>query len=1219
MNDNNITSKSKKRRQRRNRRRQLNNAEITSADCDINDTNVEGFGNVEISYTVLSPTDVKSINSSVKSSKPVKSRSLDDDDMVKIQEISEISESEERDNENQAIVSEASESETEWEETLELHQDIPLHGSLSTRTLPLESYYTDQVTLISPEEEKNLRDFLESLNLINGPTEAAKQLCDKDTPESIKQKKAKNKHELDQYFLPICQNPRYLEVISEEVSEKESDLEEVSLSKNLKQGTPELDLPPKVPPRRNRDRKKLTALLNFPAPIEQLPAVLVDTRIVETPIISEGFCNTTKAEEPSNVEVIFLHESSSNGSTEDGDGISNESFTIEEETAEEMSSGNEEINETATISFKKNNYTEKAPNSLSSNDMSYQLTGINENIDNLQKNGPNLIRNISAMTVSNTHENLSGENETLTTSSSTAYNFSVKSLSNPSQSIIDSAILSELTPPPTPENMSPKSEVYMNNKVEIQNSQKILNPSRNLITDHHSDEISDMSKNNMPPISKIYTCVVSPPPPPSRSSSSEGSSSRESSLCTAKYISSQSSITDVTEFTKEDEGNESKLEPFTLRELCLKFILQLPFGPEILQELAEVSKRIESFTSSLPSSILPKLYRNQAQFVQTSHTDPNHVSSELSVQKPSKRMSEVEKQPSEINIPIKQELTEVRVGLTEKDKANILLNKSSSKGGEVTIKERDIVMEELDLTKILKNQHIPIERRIPINKDWISNVDNPEDEQERSSKETKIEIEDHSKKEKIVPIITDDLKQKGNEKISDILHQIENTNVTKTEKILPLSGDSDQNNSKIIRIAVQKDWESKPFSSSKDKIVPVEPPKRSFRKPVEVNIPILKDWVGLPTEKDPSLLAVLSPKQKEELEKTKRIPKEADKLIELHEKFLNRRHSHEETRKELEDRITITGFNKNITDVSPSNRLLTIIKEEPFSGNDDINYLYFIEKEPRPSATLPRRLNTSSARLKARDLSEWLELARDKSMSESNLSNVPDYPENNLQNIFNEPPAASKHRRTSLPQDFYERQMIYIQEKEREIQKQLENLEEEKRKINAELCSSKQFRPEDFIFSKKGDYAESKFRPTSMPSMPTEVFRQQMYDEYMDKVAEREERKQHKVIKVTSSKDLDQTTEKAKPKEIIHPIHLEKEFMDKVKQKQAQGKLEKIRSVEKEGSAEKSKDDGEPVLVIDGEKVQEAKGLPKHLQEFVNITKLADSGYGEFVFPLVFC
>nr|CAI5849710.1 unnamed protein product [Callosobruchus analis] len=414
-------------------------------------------------------------------------------------------------------------------------------------------------------------------------------------------------------------------------------------------------------------------------------------------------------------------------------------------------------------------------------------------------------------------------------------------------------------------------------------------------------------------------------------------------------------------------------------------------------------------------------------------------------------------------------------------------------------------------------------------------------------------------------------------------------------------------------------------AASKEFIIPIMQEKRPAAIN-EVNVPLSKDWVGLPSEKDPKHLLCLSPKQKEELEKSRKVPQEADKLIDLHEKYYQRITSQELKKTPSQENVCITS----IQPIPSTNRLLTIIREEPSTNNEDQDFLYFVEKDPKPHNalhkslevlnseatrshhTLPRMNNAETARLHARNLNEWLNLARNKSMSESNLSTAPDVPENNLRNMCN-PPEAPR-RRTSLPNERLERQMIHLQEKEREIQRQLEQLEDERRRLNAEMAPSRVFHPEDYRYSRKGDFAETRQRPASTPAMPTELFRQQMYEEFLDKFAEREERKQQKVIKVSSAKD--EPTEKP-TKEVIHPVQIEDEFMEKVHQKQQQGKLEKVKSLDKESSAEKEKDEEEPTLIMDGCEVKRKKKLPKHLQEFVDITKQStatDDGAGKKCF-----
>lgn len=1088
MSDNgSATSKSKKRRQRR-KNRKHNDAQDNNDDNDVNPSSCDTKDNVvmesrhveeiKVSYRVDSP--VETTKKTPKLSKiPIKSKSLDDDEMVKIQELSETSETEDRDKDNQAIVSEASGSETDKEEITDSKTTPPSKGTLSSLSLTLEEYTPDETTLMSPEDEQKLRNFLEGLNLVSGPEEAAKHAYEKDT-ENIKTKKIQKRAALEQYFLPISQNPRYLDAISEEPSDRDSDREQPDLKQHLKRGTPEMELPgkpPAPPPRLNKNKRK-TPPQNYAAPIQQPLAVLVDAKIVDSPGITEGYISTSKAAEAtSSVEIVYLDSTESNSPA---DYDSNDSYALESQ----KSTSNEEISKEEAIangvSSSESDTIGKSSEDISTNknkektEKTDKVHPIYTNIivnnaqisNNVNEKYESVVQNKNAQsnlmtickkdngTLERTYEELSGRNETVTTSTSTRCSFVVKcdkstNETDTKQRMIESSILSQLTPPPTPEDMSPKNgvndlpcfvetdssrieEVITNHgnakninekdsKTEIKEKQGETGIQKDASTKDQipSKEISGYKKysdkvktplkeeNVKKEIGILYTNVISPPPP-SRSPSISSSSSVDSSLCTAKYNPLNSSIADVTSIAKDEDLNKEtpQSQPLTLREICLKFLLTLPFGPDVLQELADVSESIESYTNNLPSKILPKLIPNLPAFVNKPESDPNNDSCKLSVG----------------------------------------------------------------------------------------------------------------------------------------------------------------------------------------------------------TMPIAKDWVGIPTEKDPKLLMCVSPKQKEQLDKSKPLSDEAGKLIDLHEKFVNRRHQ-EEVKKEAEEKVTITNVSKSTSNVSVTsptgNRLLEIINEEP-STNDE-NYLYFEEKEPvGVGATLPRTKNAETARLRAKNLTEWLNLARNKSMSESNLSSAADIPENNLRKDFNTQPTPK--RRTSLPYDLYERQMVYLQEKEREIQRQLEQLEDEKRKLNADMAPSRQFQAEDYYFSRKGDFAESKSapsRPASMPAMPTEFFRQQMYEEYMDKFAEREDRKQNKVIKVSSAKDDNEATRK----EIIHPIHIEKEFLDKVKQKQEQGKLGRSReSVGREGSLDKEKEEDEPVLVMDGDELKGARQLPKHLQEFVSITKQVADG-----------
>ncbi|XP_068912514.1 uncharacterized protein [Tenebrio molitor] len=312
-----------------------------------------------------------------------------------------------------------------------------------------------------------------------------------------------------------------------------------------------------------------------------------------------------------------------------------------------------------------------------------------------------------------------------------------------------------------------------------------------------------------------------------------------------------------------------------------------------------------------------------------------------------------------------------------------------------------------------------------------------------------------------------------------------------------------------------------------------------MRKPSNgnVDLPAKDKWVGLATEGDPRVLICLSPTQRSQLDKSKKVGDEASKLLDLHEKFIYRTGYHDAVERQAKSEMPSIK-----ADVS--NRLLAIIRD----------------------AEEPHRLSAraESARLHAKDLSEWLQLARNKSTSESDLTKD----ENRM--------GPGTQRRTSLPQEFYEHQMRYLEAKEREIQRELEMLEEEKQKLTTEMVPTRHFHLEDYHISRRGDFAETKkSRPLSMPAA-TEFFRRQMYDEYMGKIAAMEERKQQKVIKVTP---VDASLE-AKSSQGIQD-----EFMDKVKQKQKMGKL----------GRDESDEDRD---LTDG-------NLPKHLKEFIDIAQQA--------------
>lgn len=172
--------------------------------------------------------------------------------------------------------------------------------------------------------------------------------------------------------------------------------------------------------------------------------------------------------------------------------------------------------------------------------------------------------------------------------------------------------------------------------------------------------------------------------------------------------------------------------------------------------------------------------------------------------------------------------------------------------------------------------------------------------------------------------------------------------------------------------------------------------------------------------------------------------------------------------------------------------------------------------------------------------------------------------------------------------------------------KNISNSNIEKSK-SEDVIGGRQFEADKYKISKQGDIAiiqtsemsekppicSRKERPKSLPptGIPAlspsggELFREQMYHEYMNKVAERSERRQQKVIKISSlpissssksDPEVDKTAQNTAPTN-----KLESEFM--VKARERMSKLG---------------------INLDEEKADEcpAEPLPKHLQEFMELT-----------------
>ncbi|KAK4883308.1 hypothetical protein RN001_006627 [Aquatica leii] len=413
-------------------------------------------------------------------------------------------------------------------------------------------------------------------------------------------------------------------------------------------------------------------------------------------------------------------------------------------------------------------------------------------------------------------------------------------------------------------------------------------------------------------------------------------------------------------------------------------------------------------------------------------------------------------------------------------------------------------------------------------------------------------------------------------------------------------------------------------------------------------------WVGIPTQQDPNVLVCLSPTQKSHLETTKAVPDEAGKLLALHQMYLNRRGYNEKSSNEHDD-IKITKLSSNLDTINEklsqptefSNRLLAIIRESSNAERGSSTTLENTQRAAEDNILFSKpdvnnkMITETDKKVDELGGEKCIEsnLMREKSASVPHLSYelsngiCADITSGSYQSkVLNEGTQVQSsvgnttrsaniyNRRFSLPQEVHQRQIQYIREREREIQIEIEELEKEKRKLLLEMAAEdpqKQFEPSRYNISKKGDIAvrndekqplktETDQQKTIVMA-PTEIFRQQMYNEYMQKIADREERKSHKVIKITSSRtaqnsDIENNNNLC---EVTHVSDIENEFMDKVKERMRKYGLKRDDSEESRINLSDREDNTEPVLVIDGESLKNSKVLPKHLREFVDITRRA--------------
>ncbi|XP_037907582.1 uncharacterized protein LOC119649465 isoform X5 [Hermetia illucens] len=192
-------------------------------------------------------------------------------------------------------------------------------------------------------------------------------------------------------------------------------------------------------------------------------------------------------------------------------------------------------------------------------------------------------------------------------------------------------------------------------------------------------------------------------------------------------------------------------------------------------------------------------------------------------------------------------------------------------------------------------------------------------------------------------------------------------------------------------------------------------------------------------------------------------------------------------------------------------------------------------------------------------------------------------------------------RRSSLPRELSDSQFEYIRQKEAELREEFDKLESDRRRLMEEMDQA------HFKNRLRKDVLHH--RSCRLPTLSEdEAFRQQMHDEWLDKVAEREERRLHKIVKISNtSDDIAPEVPSRNMKKAASTTNISDEFLRRVKERRSKLCLPSDSDwesgAESQPAPKREKDTTPPqVKVIEGQSERDFKNLPPHLREFAEIT-----------------
>ncbi|XP_063824121.1 uncharacterized protein LOC135073839 isoform X2 [Ostrinia nubilalis] len=458
---------------------------------------------------------------------------------------------------------------------------------------------------------------------------------------------------------------------------------------------------------------------------------------------------------------------------------------------------------------------------------------------------------------------------------------------------------------------------------------------------------------------------------------------------------------------------------------------------------------------------------------------------------------------------------------------------------------------------------------------------------------------------------------------------------------------------------------SLPVHQKKPQPPPVQPRNSSLKKSQDDN-----HWTGVPTEVEP-VYVCFSPSQKMLMEKTNTVitKEDASQLVDMHKKYVDRRgynepnHTKKHNVEELQN-PPIVPFKSQT-----GSRLLALIRDPTVTSNvnSNVNSRYqssyenirktFSNYERKNENNFssnfkpippPRPKKYSSSFYESDESSDFTDnsmrsIRSEKKSFHYSTGNLSKDIENDISSIQNmhryythtrdSLSDLNRPRRPSLPKDLCDQQMEYIRRKEKEVEAEIKRLEQEKIHMaaskkgpRAPLIAEKpaperNILMDDHHFAQKKDVSLSqsseKLNRSKLSSVfsssQEELLRDKMYSEYVTQMAERQERKQHKIIKITNPTPSLNSSNRSVSKslsalEILDSKvnnRIEKEFISKARER-----WNKLGIADPETEDERENKDvyREPkviehkIKVIEGGEETDVKKLPSHLQEFVTFT-----------------